>query len=54
MLMALTVAFAVGAQDAGYPANYARAPRFKALLVYSDTAEPAHVEFARDAMDFFQ
>lgn len=52
-LLALTVAVTVGAQDAAYPANYARAPRFKALLVYSDTAEPAHVEFARDAMDFF-
>ncbi len=41
------------AQDSSYPANYAKAPRFKALLVYSDQAEPAHVEFARDAIEFF-
>ena len=27
------------AQDSNYPANYARAPRFKALLFYSDKAE---------------
>lgn len=43
----------VMAQDAAYPANYARAPRFKALLYYSDTAEPAHVEFAHGAIEFF-
>lgn len=42
------------AQDAEYPANYARAPRFKALIYYSETAEPAHVEFARDAIEFFR
>lgn len=36
-----------------YPANYAKAPRFKALLYYSDKAEPAHVTFARQAIDFF-
>lgn len=41
------------AQDSGYPANYAREPRFKALLYYSDTAEPAHVDFANQAIDFF-
>lgn len=41
------------AQDSGYPANYARAPRFNALLYYSDTAEPAHVQFAEQAIDFF-
>ncbi len=42
------------AQDASYPANYARAPRFKALIFYSDTAEPAHVDFAMQAIDFFK
>ena len=36
-----------------YPGNYAKAPRFKALLCYSETAEPAHVEFGRQAVDFF-
>jgi len=52
--LCLLAAIAVSAQDAPYPANYARAPRFKALLYYSDTAEPAHVEFARDAIEFFK
>ena len=41
------------AQDSDYPANYARAPRFKALLFYSDKAEEAHVQFANQAIDFF-
>lgn len=29
-----------------YPADYARAPRFKALLCYDTQVEPAYVEFA--------
>lgn len=41
------------AEPADYPGHYARAPRFKALLYYSDTAEPAHVDFANQAIDFF-
>lgn len=49
-LLAATFSFA---QDDTYSANYARAPRFKALLYYSDTAEPAHVQFAEQAIDFF-
>ena len=36
-----------------YPADYARAPRFKALLYYSDKAEPAHVDFARQSIEYF-
>lgn len=36
-----------------YPANYAKAPRFNALIYYSDTAEEAHVQFAEQAVDFF-
>ena len=40
-------------QPADYPANYAKEPRFKALLYYSDKAEEAHVWFANDAIDFF-
>ena len=44
-----------GAQTAGgYPANYADAPRFKALLYYTPHAEPAHVEFARRGVEFFR
>lgn len=50
----IAAAFAGAAQESGaYPANYARAPRFKALLYYSDTAEEAHVQFAMQAIDFF-
>jgi type 1 glutamine amidotransferase len=32
----------------------AQFPRFRALAVYSDKVEPAHVEFARDAIRFFE
>lgn len=38
----------------GYPANYAKAPRFKALVYYSEQAEKAHVEFAQEAVGFFK
>ncbi|ADV45159.1 ThuA domain-containing protein [Bacteroides helcogenes] len=38
----------------GYPANYARAPRFKALVYYTQHAEGAHVEFARQAVEFIK
>lgn len=53
ILACFASANAAFAQDSDYPANYARAPRFKALLYYSDTAEPAHVQFAEQAIDFF-
>ena len=36
------------------PAAAAQFPRFRALAFFSKTAEPAHVEFARDAIDFFR
>lgn len=52
MLICLSF-FSVSAQDQAYPGNYAKAPRFKALLYYSDTAEEAHVQFAEQAIDFF-
>lgn len=38
----------------GYPANYARAPRFKALVYYTQHAEEAHVQFAKEAAEFFR
>lgn len=38
----------------GYPANYARAPRFKALVYYTTQAEEAHVQFAEQAVRFFK
>ena len=44
----------LSAQNCDYPGNYAKAPRFKALLCYSETAEPAHVEFGHQAEDFFK
>ena len=44
---------AVTAQEEGYPANYARAPRFKALLHWEPGAEEAHVQFDRQAIEFF-
>lgn len=37
----------------GFAGNYAKVPRFKALIYYSDTAEEAHVQFAEQAIDFF-
>ena len=37
-----------------YPANYAKAPRFKALIYYTQHAEEAHVQFAEQATTFFK
>lgn len=37
-----------------YPANYAKAPRFKALIYYTEQAEEAHVQFAKQAVNFFK
>jgi len=37
----------------GYPANYASAPRFNALFVYEPYAESAHVDFDKQALQFF-
>ena len=33
---------------------YAQSPRFKALAFYSDDVEPAHVDFAHEAIRFFE
>lgn len=38
----------------GYPANYARFPRFKALIYYTQRVEEAHVQFAEQAITFFK
>lgn len=38
----------------GYPANYAKAPRFKALIYYTQHAEETHVQFAEQATTFFK
>lgn len=53
ILSAAMTAPCAAADNSGYPADYAKAPRFKALIYYSDTAEPAHVEFANQAIDYF-
>ncbi len=37
-----------------YSANYAKAPRFKALVYYTPNAEEAHVQFAQQAINFFK
>lgn len=38
----------------GYPANYAKAPRFKTLIYYTQHAEEAHVQFAEQVTTFFK
>ena len=38
----------------GCPANDAKAPRFKALIYYTQHAEEAHVQFAEQATTFFK
>jgi type 1 glutamine amidotransferase len=42
------------AANRGYPADYAGAPRFKALIYFSEHAEKAHVTFARQGTEFFR
>jgi type 1 glutamine amidotransferase len=37
-----------------YPANYAKAPRFKALVYYSEKVEEAHRTFAEQGVRFFR
>ena len=37
----------------GYAANYAQAPRFRALIHYEPHAEEAHVQFDKQAIEFF-
>ena len=53
-LIMLLATSSILAQNSDYPGNYAKAPRFKALLCYSETAEPAHVEFGHQAIEFFK
>lgn len=49
------IAFQLVAQvPDNYPASYANAPRFKALIYFTDKAEEAHVQFARQTIRFFQ
>lgn len=51
----LFTAFCSQAQNDGqYPANYASAPRFKALIYYTTQAESGHVVFAQQTVAFFK
>lgn len=51
----ISIPAALNAQEnEGYPANYAGAPRFKALVYYSEHVEEAHVQFAKQSVRFFQ
>ena len=52
LLLVLTLAGSIRCA-ADYPADYAKAPRFKALLCYLPDAEEAHVQFDRQAISFF-
>lgn len=57
-LLVICVAFLISlatgfAEAQEYPANYAKAPRFRLLICYDPAAEPDHVTFARQAIEFF-
>lgn len=41
------------AHRGGYAADYARALRFRVLVIYDPDAEPAHVEFNKQAVEYF-
>lgn len=48
------VSFSQAQDPQKYPAKYANAPRFKALVYYTTKAEEAHVKFAEDGVNFFK
>lgn len=52
LAMVTQALFAQAPED--YPANYARAPRFKALVYYTQHAEEAHYQFSLQAVEFFK
>lgn len=52
-LLLTVISIPVMAQQSDYPANYASAPRFKALVAYDPHAEEAHVQFDKQAVNFF-
>ncbi|MDL2255496.1 ThuA domain-containing protein [Parabacteroides sp. OttesenSCG-928-G06] len=43
-----------GSAEQVYPADYAAAPRFKALIYYTHNVEKAHVDFALQGVEFFK
>ena len=54
ILFSLCTLFVQAQIPEGYPANYARGPRFKALVYYTQHAEAAHYEFSLQAVEFFK
>lgn len=55
VLLLIVCAFSLNAQiPENYPANYARGPRFKALVFYTMNAEEAHYQFSLQAVEFFK
>ncbi|MBQ8099650.1 MAG: ThuA domain-containing protein [Bacteroidaceae bacterium] len=54
LLLCLFPCLNIAAQTEEYAANYASAPRFKALVHYDPHAEEAHVQFDKQAMEFFR
>ena len=53
MAIAMFSSFAFAQDNGEYAANYASAPRFKALIHYEPHAEEAHVQFDKQAIEFF-
>lgn len=51
--LCLMIGMSVMGQTEGYPGDYAKGPRFKALFYYCAQAEPAHIEFAQQTRQFF-
>lgn len=54
LLLSFMSVFSGWGQTTEYPADYAGAPRFKALIYYTKQAETAYVQFAEQAVDFFR
>lgn len=53
-LLLASISFINAQDNKGYPANYAKEPRFKALVYYTAHAEEAHVKFAEQGIEFFK
>jgi uncharacterized protein len=53
-LLGLLFLFCTATVMQAQQANYAKSPRFKVLLCYSENVEEAHVTFARQGVNFFR
>jgi type 1 glutamine amidotransferase len=54
MLVSMLPIQLIAQPPADYPASYASGPRFKMLIYYTTHAEGQHVDFAKQAITFFQ